>query len=52
MKKIAALLSGIFIVSVSFSQPITLEDYNRAISYFRNNLAKKPYGTSASRPPG
>ncbi len=41
MKKFAALLFSVFVFTFSFAQAITIEDYNRAVSYFRNNLSKK-----------
>ncbi|HTG55371.1 MAG TPA: hypothetical protein VL943_03825, partial [Niabella sp.] len=40
MKKIAFLFFSISLSTFSFAQSVTLEDYSRAVSYFRNNLAK------------
>ncbi|MCH5716075.1 DPP IV N-terminal domain-containing protein [Niabella hibiscisoli] len=50
MKKIAALLFGVSVAGISFAQSITLEDYNRAVSYFRNNLAQKTIWNISTSP--
>ncbi len=50
MKQILSLLFSIFVVCFSYAQPVTLDDYNRAVSYFRNNLAKNTIWNISTTP--